>query len=132
MKRHSPLLLALSLVSLIGCSHQVPDKIAQINTLHIPMVLSGEKSSRPQTPHITALFKANKQDIDRLTLTLKKTYLQDVKNNEIFAMDSDVQPVYTSLSKLEELGMVNQQYLKDKNELGLQQIHTVLQPLITG
>ena len=128
MKRHSPLLLALSLVSLIGCSHQVPDKVAQINTLHIPLVLSGEKSAQP----VTALFNANKQDIDQLTLTLKKTYLQDAKAKEIFSPDSDIQPVYTSLSKLEELSMVNQQYLKDKNARGLQQIHAVLQPIISG
>ncbi|MNC17450.1 hypothetical protein D3C75_653310 [compost metagenome] len=128
MKRHSPLLLALSLVSLIGCSSQAPDKVAQINTLHIPLVLSGEKSAQP----VTALFNANKQDIDQLTLTLKKTYLQDAKAKEIFSPDSDIQPVYTSLSKLEELSMVNQQYLKDKNARGLQQIHAVLQPIING
>lgn len=132
MKRHSPLLLALSLVALIGCSSQAPDNVAQINTLPIPLVLSGEKSSLPQTPHLATLFEANKQDIDRLTHAIKKTYLQDVKTNEVFAVDSDIQPVYASLSKLEELGMVNQQYLKDKNEKGLQQIHAALQPIITG
>ena len=47
-------------------------------------------------------------------------------------MDSDVQPVYASLSRLEALAMMNQQYLKDKNEMGLQQIHIALKPVITG
>ncbi|MCM5701667.1 hypothetical protein [Leclercia sp. LTM14] len=47
-------------------------------------------------------------------------------------MDSDVQPVYTSLSRLEALAMMNQQYLKENNETGLEQIQIVLKPVLAG
>ncbi|MEB6380298.1 hypothetical protein MXM41_15355 [Leclercia adecarboxylata] len=120
------------MVSITGCSTPKPDKVEQINRLHIPLVLPGAKTPPAQTSHIASLYNTNKQDIATLTDTLKKQYLQDVNPKEIFEMDSDVQPVYASLSRLEALDMMNQQYLKDKNEMGLQQIHIALQPVITG
>lgn len=132
MKNIAPFLLALSVLSLAGCSTPAPDKVEQINRLPVPLVMPGAKVPSAQTSHIAALYNANKQNIDTLTFALKKQYLQDVKTKDIFEMDSDIQPVYASLSKLEQLGLVNQQYLKDKNEMGLQQIHVVLKPLITG
>ncbi len=132
MRKISPLILVFSMVFITGCSSPELDKVEQINRLHIPLVLPGSKAPPAQTSHIASLYNSNKQDIERLTDTLKKQYLQDVKPKEIFAMDSDVQPVYASLSRLEALAMMNQQYLKDKNEMGLQQIHIALKPVITG
>lgn len=132
MRKISPLILVFSMAFITGCSSPEPDKVEQINRLHIPLVLPSSKAPPAQTSHIASLYHSNKQDIDTLTDTLKKQYLQDVKPKEIFEMDSDVQPVYASLSRLEALAMMNQQYLKDKNEMGLQQIHIVLKPVITG
>jgi len=102
----------------------------QINALQIPFILPGTHTL--PASHTALLYKCNKQDIDSLTGALKKQYLQDVKTKDIFAQDSDIQPVYASLSKLEALGMINQQYLKEQNEVGLQQIHLVLNPIIRG
>lgn len=132
MKHLSPLIMVLSLTSLIGCSTPAPNKVEQINTLHIPLVLPGAKALPVPASHTASLYNSNKQDIDSLTVALKKQYLQDVKTQDVFTEDSDIQPVYASLSKLEALGMVNQQYLKEKNEAGLQQIHLVLKPIIAG
>ena len=132
MNNIAPFLLAVSLLSLTGCSTSTPDKVEQINRLSVPVVMPGAITSPKQTSHITALYNANKQDIAALSDTLKKQYLQDVKTKDIFEMDSEIQPVYASLSKLEQLELVNQQYLKDKNEMGLQQIRVVLEPLTTG
>ncbi|URN98541.1 hypothetical protein NB069_17995 [Leclercia adecarboxylata] len=120
------------MISVAGCSTPKPDKVEQINRLHIPLVLPGAKTLPAPTSHIATLYNTNKRDIETLTDTLKKEYLQDVNPKEIFEMDSDVQPVYASLSRLEALASMNQQYLKDKNEMGLQQIHIVLKPVITG
>jgi len=130
MKHLSPLIIALSLTSLIGCSTPAPNKVVQINALQIPFILPGTHTL--PASHTALLYKCNKQDIDSLTGALKKQYLQDVKTKDIFAQDSDIQPVYASLSKLEALGMINQQYLKEQNEVGLQQIHLVLNPIIRG
>lgn len=132
MRNISPLILVLSMFTITGCSTPEPDKVEQINRLHIPLVLPGAKTLPAPTSHIASLYNSNKRDIETLTDTLKKEYLQDVNPKEIFEMDSDVQPVYASLSRLEALAMMNQQYLKDKNEMGLQQIHIVLKPVITG
>lgn len=130
MKHLSPLIIVLSLTSLIGCSTPAPNKVVQINALQIPFILPGTHTL--PASHTALLYKSNKQDIDSLTGALKKQYLQDVKTKDIFAQDSDIQPVYASLSKLEALGMINQQYLKEQNEVGLQQIHLVLKPIIRG
>lgn len=100
--------------------------------MHIPLVLPGAKTLPVPTSHIASLYNTNKQDIATLTDTIKKQYLQDVKQKEIFEMDSDVQPVYTSLSRLEALAMMNQQYLKENNETGLEQIQIVLKPVLAG
>ncbi len=132
MKIPPPALFLPALFILSGCSTNTPDKVEQINHMRIPLTLPGEKSPPLQTSHIAALFNANKYDIALLTGSLKNQYLQDVNTKEIFEMDSDVQPVYASLSKLEQLGMVNQQYLKDRNEDGLAQIHASLASIVAG
>lgn len=132
MNNIAPFLLAISLIPLTGCSAPAADKVEQINRLSVPVVMASAITPPTQASHITALYNANHQDIAVLSDTLKKQYLQDVKTKDIFEMDSDLQPVYASLSKLEQLELVNQQYLKDKNEMGLQQIRVVLEPLITG
>lgn len=132
MKPLSSLLFTSVLMLLSGCSTNKPSNVDQINTMHIPLVLPGNNTPAPPTSHIASLYNTNKNDIFILTGRLKKQYLQDVKTKEIFEMDSDIQPVFASLSKLEQMEMINQQYLKDQNLEGLQQIHATLKPIITG
>ncbi|MDA4740980.1 hypothetical protein NY605_16895, partial [Enterobacter hormaechei] len=69
---------------------------------------------------------------DSSARSVKSQYLQDTTAKEIFVADSDIQRVYASLTKLEQLDMVNQQYLKDNNVTGLQNIHIILEPLFTS
>ena len=132
MNKLSLLVVVFSLGSLTACSHSQPDKVEQINHLNIPLVLPGENPPVVQTSHITALYQRNKQQIDKLTNNIKLKYLQDATARDIFTEDSPIQPVYASLTKLEQLEMVNEQYLKDKNEAGLSTINVLLQPLMKG
>ncbi|KLG05368.1 hypothetical protein YA49_19465 [Enterobacter cloacae subsp. cloacae] len=132
MKKRSLLLTLLSLSLLTACSASAPDKVEQIHHLQIPLVLPGEKPPEIPASRIAALYQENKVQIDRLTAQLKSDYLQQTTAKDIFTEDSPVQSVFASLTKLEQLEMVNQQYLKDKNVMGLQKINIVLQPLVTG
>lgn len=125
-------LLLFSLGALGACSSSPPDKVDQIKTLQIPLVLPGEKPLPSQTTHIATLYHNNKNQINALTFMLKEKYLQDVKPKDIFEKDSDVQRVFASLSKLEEMGSINQQYLKERNEAGLTSLSIALKPIIVG
>ncbi|MBT1729134.1 hypothetical protein [Enterobacter quasimori] len=125
-------IVIFSLSTLTACRSAPPDKVEQINHLQVPLILPGEKPSSVQTSHIASLYQENKQQIDSLTRSLKSQYLRDATAKDIFKEDSAVQPVYASLTRLEQLDMINQQYLKDKNEAGLRNINLVLKPLITG
>lgn len=109
----------LTLSTLTACSSPQPDNVEKINHLQIPLVLPGEKPPQAQISHIASLYQENKQQIETLTRSVKSQYLQDTTAKEIFVADSDVQRVYASLTKLEQLDMVNQQYLKDNNVTGL-------------
>ncbi len=122
----------LSLSILTACRSSPPDKVEKINHLQIPLVLPGEKPPQAQISHIASLYQENKQEIDNLTRSVKSQYLQDATAKEIFVSDSAVQRVYASLTKLEQLDMVNQQYLNDKNLTGLQNIHLILEPLLSS
>ncbi|MBE4963753.1 hypothetical protein [Enterobacter cloacae complex sp. P24RS] len=122
----------LSLSTLTACRSSPPDNVEKINHLQIPLVLLGEKPPQAQISHIASLYQENKQQIDNLTRSVKSQYLQGTTAKEIFVSDSAVQRVYASLTKLEQLNMVNQQYLKDKNLTGLQNIHLILEPLLSS
>ncbi|WP_226875953.1 MULTISPECIES: hypothetical protein [unclassified Enterobacter cloacae complex] len=95
-------------------------------------MLPGEKAPQVQISHIASLYQENKQQVETLTRSVKSQYLQGTSAKEIFVADSAVQRVDASLTKLEQLDMVNQQYLKDNNVTGLQNIHIILEPLFTS
>ncbi|EOZ1453839.1 MULTISPECIES: hypothetical protein [Enterobacter] len=131
MKTRSLLLALFSLNLVTACSASHPDKVEQIHHLQVPLVLPGDKPPSIPASHIAALYQENKVQIDRLSAQLKSEYLQHATAKDIFTKDSPVQPVYASLTKLEQLEMINQQYLKDKNVTGLQKIKLALDPLVT-
>lgn len=131
MKTRSLLLALFSLNLVTACSASHPDKVEQIHHLQVPLVLPGDKPPSIPASHIAALYQENKVQIDRLSAQLKSEYLQHATAKDIFTEDSPVQPVYSSLTKLEQLEMINQQYLKDKNFTGLQKIKLALDPLVT-
>lgn len=132
MKKLSLIMAIFSLSTLTACSAPHQDEVEKINHLQIPLILPGEKPAEVQTSHVAALYQTNKQHINALSTSLKNQYLQDTTSKDIFTEDSPVQRVYTSLTKLEQLDMINQQYLKDNNEIGLKNINIILQPLAAG
>jgi len=125
-------LLAISLAVLTACSNNPPDKVEQIRTLQVPLVTPAAKPLPIPASQTVAQYRINKQHIDNLTVSLKNQYLQHVTTRDIFARDSKIQPVYAALSKLEQLGMINQRYFNEQNNSGLQRIDNVLQPFISG
>ncbi|MDR9963937.1 hypothetical protein KIF59_15455 [Enterobacter cloacae subsp. cloacae] len=122
----------LSLSLLTACSASAPDKVEQIHHLQIPLVLRGEKPPEIPASHIAALYQEIKFRLIRLTAPVEIRLFTTDYRERYFYRDSPVQPVFASLTKLEQLEMANQQYLKDKNVTGLQKINIVLQPLVTG
>lgn len=121
----------LTLSTLTACSSPQPDNVEKINHLQIPLVLPG-KNRRRHRYRISRLFIRKINSRSRPNAQRKISVSTGHHRKEIFVADSDVQRVYASLTKLEQLDMVNQQYLKDNNVTGLQNIHIVLEPLFTS
>ncbi|MFU0881972.1 hypothetical protein ACM26M_12095 [Kluyvera cryocrescens] len=123
-------LATLAMATLTACNSSPSDQLVKIVSLRIPVV-QNEKSSVP-VAEMASLHQKNKQIIDNLTLNLKSEYLLDVKTAEIFDIHSQAHQVYQSLSRLDQMRMVNNFYLKEHNFTGLQRVNISLQPLTQG
>ena len=80
----------------------------------------------------TMLHQKNKQIIDNVSFSLKTDYLLDVKTNDIFDVHSQTYRVYASLTKLDQMRLMNNYYLKEQNIAGLQKMNDSLQSLTQG
>lgn len=123
-------LATLVMATLTACNSSPPDQLVKIDSLQIPVVQNEKSSVSPA--EMASLHQKNKQIIDNLTLNLKSEYLLDVKTAEIFDIHSEAHQVYQSLSRLDQMRMVNNFYLKENNFTGLQRVNISLQPLIQG
>lgn len=128
MHKLSPAVLVMAMLT--ACSSSPPDKLVKIEALQIPVV-PNQKSSAP-AQELISLHQQNKHIIDNLTLELKTVYLSDVKTADIFDDHSQVHQVYLSLSRLDQIQLMNNFYLKEQNIIGLQQVNTSLTPLVQG
>lgn len=127
---HKLLFAALVISMLTACSSSPPEELVKINALHIPVVQNTKSSAAPE--ELATLHQENKQIIDNLALGLKTDYLLDVKTADIFDDHSQVHQVYLSLSRLDQIRMMNNFYFKEQNFHGLQQVNTSLAPLLRG
>ncbi|MDA8480308.1 hypothetical protein NNO04_16550 [Citrobacter sp. Awk 4] len=121
--RISPILLSLSLLT--ACSTHSPDTVQQLNALTVPVVTPD--TTPAQTATLLPLHQQNKQKISTLTASLKQKYLQRSTRKDIFDTHSETARVYAALTKLEQFSYLNDNYLKEKNEQGLQEISMTLQ-----
>jgi hypothetical protein len=104
--------------------------LTKIDSLEIPVVQNISSTTSPA--EMTSLHQENKSIIDNLTLTLKTDYLLDVKTADIFDDHSQAHQVYQTLSKLDQIRLVNNLYLKEKNMDGLVKVNSSLVSLVQG
>ncbi|MEZ2583074.1 hypothetical protein AB2B46_07990 [Kluyvera intermedia] len=115
---------------LTACSSTPPPMLTKIDSLEIPVVQNISSTTSPA--EMTSLHQENKSIIDNLTLTLKTDYLLDVKTADIFDNHSQAHQVYQTLSKLDQIRLVNNLYLKEKNMDGLVKVNSSLVSLVQG
>lgn len=115
---------------LTACSSSHPPVLSKIDSLQIPVVHNVASTAPPA--EMASLHQKNKSIIDNLTLTLKTDYLLDVKTADIFDDHSQAHQVYLSLSKLDQIRLVNNFYLKEKNMDGLIKVNDCLISLVQG
>lgn len=115
---------------LTACSSTPPPMLTKIDSLEIPVVQNISSTTSPV--EMTSLHQENKSIIDNLTLTLKTDYLLDVKTADIFDNHSQAHQVYQTLSKLDQIRLVNNLYLKEKNMDGLVKVNSSLASLVQG
>lgn len=115
---------------LTACSSTPPPMLTKIDSLEIPVVQNVSSTTSPA--EMTSLHQKNKSIIDNLTLTLKTDYLLDVKTADIFDDHSQAHQVYQTLSKLDQIRLVNNLYLKEKNMDGLVKVNSSLVSLVQG
>lgn len=115
---------------LTACSSTPPPMLTKIDSLEIPVVQNVASTTSPT--EMTSLHQENKSIIDNLTLTLKTDYLLDVKTADIFDNHSQAHQVYQTLSKLDQIRLVNNLYLKEKNMDGLVKVNSSLVSLVQG
>ncbi|MBA7933516.1 MAG: hypothetical protein P0Y63_07590 [Klebsiella huaxiensis] len=127
MRKLSLVMLATMLTA---CSSQPPKTLTKIDALHIPVVQNNPIASDPVAT--TMLHQKNKQIIDNVSFSLKTDYLLDVKTNDIFDVHSQTYRVYASLTKLDQMRLMNNYYLKEQNIAGLQKMNDSLQSLTQG
>lgn len=113
---------------LMACTAEPPAVLSKIDAIQIPVVQNGSPS-RDATA-MNSLYQQNKSILDNMTLNLKTDYLLNVKTAEIFDEHSQAHQVYVSLSKLDQIRLMNHLYLKEQNATGLQKLNDVLRPLI--
>ncbi|MGO3395816.1 MAG: hypothetical protein ACTINL_04870 [Serratia proteamaculans] len=115
---------------LTACSSTPPPMLTKIDSLEIPVVQNISSTTSPA--EMISLHQENKSIIDNLTLTLKTDYLLDVKTADIFDDHSQAHQVYQTLSKLDQIRLVNNLYLKEKNMDGLVKVNSSLVSLVQG
>lgn len=123
--RISPLLLSLCMLT--ACSTHSPDTVQQLNSLTVPVVAPDTVQAQVTTATLRPLHQQNQQKISTLTANLKQTYLQRSTRKDIFDTHSETARVYAALTKLEQLGNMNDNYLTQHNVQGLQEISMTLQ-----
>lgn len=121
------LLLMVLTFWLAGCTSQPPTMLTKIDAIQIPVVQNGSPSG--DVAAMSSLYQQNKSILDNTTLNLKTDYLLNVKTAEIFDEHSQAHQVYISLSKLDQIRLMNNLYMKEQNAAGLQQVNEVLRPL---
>ncbi|EKY3917380.1 hypothetical protein RCI35_001219 [Enterobacter hormaechei] len=99
-----------------------------MNKTAIPVIQSPTASAKLKQEVLSSIYLENSRVINRLTVYLKAEYLQGTDRKDIFDVHSVAHQVYDSLTKVEQIKLVNDQYFQDGNYEGLVKLSTILRP----
>ncbi|EHM49468.1 hypothetical protein GYRE_02772 [Yokenella regensburgei ATCC 49455] len=130
--RYYQMLMLSGALFLAGCSSQSQETVNDIKSLSIPVVNQSVSSPTGEAnSSLKGRHRDNSQRINTLRQDLKTEYLQNIRPEDVLdARNSEVQSVYAALTKLDELAAMNDHYLKESNQPGLEKISQVLKPLM--
>ncbi|EPN4467021.1 hypothetical protein ACT0ZX_000277 [Yersinia enterocolitica] len=120
------ILICIAFVS--ACSNSTPEIVSKLNKTAIPVIQSPTASAKLKQEVLSTTYLKNTSLINRLTVYLKSEYLQETDRKDIFDVHSVAHQVYDSLTKLEQMKLVNDQYFQDGNYEGLVKLSTTLRP----
>ncbi|ELI8127156.1 hypothetical protein ACRRQX_001100 [Yersinia enterocolitica] len=120
------ILICIAFVS--ACSSSTPEIVSKLNKTAIPVIQSPTASAKLKQEVLSTTYLKNTSLINRLTVYLKSEYLQETDRKDIFDVHSVAHQVYDSLTKLEQMKLVNDQYFQDGNYEGLVKLSTTLRP----
>ncbi|WNU99170.1 hypothetical protein RS584_15860 [Enterobacter sp. DTU_2021_1002640_1_SI_PRY_ASU_LCPMC_013] len=109
-----------------ACSSSTPEIVSNLNKTAIPVIQSPTSSAKIKQEVLSSIYLKNTSVINRLTVYLKAEYLQGTDRKDIFDVHSVAHQVYDSLTKLEQIKLVNDQYFQDGNYEGLVKLSTIL------
>jgi|MedtruStandDraft_1076414.scaffolds.fasta_scaffold00038_46 PBP1b-binding outer membrane lipoprotein LpoB len=127
--KHTFLILTAGVLLLTGCSTDVPEIVADINKMQVPVIQPPSVPVKADEQENTQLYQANVTEIKNIAGQLKTNYLLGVDQKEMFDDHSLSHQVYRSLTKLEEAERVNEYYYKEHNSTGLKRLNEMLQPI---
>jgi len=129
MMKHTFIILTASMLALSGCSSDVPEIVANINRMQVPVVMAPAATAKEDEYTNSQLYQANVEEIHKIAGQIKTKYLLGVDQKEIFDDHSVSHQVYRSLTKLEDAERVNEFYYKEHNSTGLKRLNDMLKPV---
>lgn len=120
------IIICIAFVS--ACSSSTPEIVSKLNKTAIPVIKSPTASAKLKQEDLSTIYLKNANEINRLTVSLKSEYLQGTDRKDIFDVHSVAHQVYDSLTKLEQMKLVNDQYFQDRNYDGLVKLSITLRP----
>ncbi|MEL4013173.1 hypothetical protein [Dryocola clanedunensis] len=126
MSKKSILLLALLLA---GCANHVDKTVNAVNQITLPAV-TATTDSQANPAELQGMHASNQKIIGRLTAEIKEGQnVNEARTDDILNPHSEIHAAFKALTQLEQMNLLNDLYLKDKNTSGLGMIATALKPL---
>ena len=104
--------------------------LRKIDSLQVPIIQNHPQDLAPNKISFNYLHYDNRCTIEHLSFYLRQEFLQNVNLSEIFDSSSQVHQVYNSLSKLDKIKLINNQYLEERNISGLRKLSDSLNTIV--
>lgn len=108
--------------SLVPCKKTPRCILTKIERLHVPIVHNKQQIKAENKISLNYLHYDNKCTIEYIAFYIKQKFLQHINIDELFDNDSQIYKTYNSLTKLDKIKVVNNQYLADQNISGLRKL----------
>ncbi|HDT6545842.1 TPA: hypothetical protein QFT03_002826 [Kluyvera ascorbata] len=127
MRKLHKLILSGALIPRKKSGHSL---LRTIDLLQVPIVQNQPQEFPANRISFGYLHYDNRCTLDDLSFYLKQAFLQDVNIHDMFDSSSQTYRVYTSLSKLDKIKLINNYYLEERNISGLRQLRDSLNTII--